>query len=126
MIDPFLQHVGKCPSALFCFIDVTNKWPVSFFFLAVHKKNTNRYISRICFSVISEKHTGNAEVYLYDISFNNCLNTFESSITNVIWIFSNTQRQTEWKNTVTLFRLKLIYVICRVNSYLTENVVCFH
>ena len=39
--------------------------------------------------MISEKHIGNAEVFLYDSSFNNCPNTFDSSIEkyNLFWCF---------------------------------------
>jgi hypothetical protein len=78
---------------MFCIIDVTNKVTCNLLSSVITQNNTNRYISRICFYVISEKHTGNAEVFLYDSSFNNCLNTFESSMKNIACIFSNTQRQ---------------------------------
>jgi len=83
MVAHSLQHVGKYSFTLFCIIDVTNKVTCKFLYSGITQNNTNRYISRICFSVISEKHTGNAEVFLYDSSFNNCLHTLESSVTNV-------------------------------------------
>jgi len=67
MVAPFLQHVGKHSSPLFCAIDVTNKVTSKLLSSGIRQNNTNRSISRICFSVISKKHTSNAEVFFMTV-----------------------------------------------------------
>jgi len=121
MIAPFSKHVEKYSFPLFCIIDVTNKMICKLLSSGIKQNSTNGHISRICFSVISKKHTNNAEVFLYDSSFNNYLNTSESSITNITCVFSNTQKQTEYKSTLTLCRLKLLYVISLIGTTVSQH-----